>query len=100
MNRLSPQEERLVPQLRRRLLLDRNELRVSLVVLGVASAALAFVLLVGGLDEMTAVSPRRAARPEAASSVAPIALLSRLPASYPRNDHRTADDERHSVKPS
>src|SRR6266540_4458220 len=101
MNRLSPQEERLVPPLRRRLLLDRNELRVSLVVLGVASAALAFVLLVvGGLDEMTAVSPRRAARPEAASSVAPIALLSRLPASYPRNDHRTADDERHSVKPS
>jgi hypothetical protein len=49
---------------------------------------------------MTAMSPRRAARPEAASSVAPIALLSRLPASYPRNDHRTAVDERHSAKPS
>jgi hypothetical protein len=54
----------------------------------------------GGSDEMTSVSPRRAARPEAASSVAPIALLSRLPASLPRNDHRTADDERHSAKPS
>jgi endonuclease-3 len=39
---------------------------------------------------MTAMSPRRAVRPEGASSVAPIALLSRLPASYPRNDHRTA----------
>jgi hypothetical protein len=47
---------------------------------------------------MTAMSPRRAARPEAASSVAPIALLSRLPASYPRNDHRAADDEGHSAK--
>jgi hypothetical protein len=49
---------------------------------------------------MTAEPPRRAARPEAASSVAPIALLSRLPASFPRNDHRTADDESHSAKPS
>ena len=36
-----------------------------------------------------AVSPGRAARPDAASSVAPIALLSRLPASLPRNEHRT-----------
>ena len=53
---------------------------------------------------MTAMSPRRAVRPEAASSVAPIALLSKLWRAklvpYPRNDHRTADDEGHSAKPS
>jgi hypothetical protein len=42
---------------------------------------------------MTAMPPRRAARPEAVSSVAPIALLSRLWRAklvpLPRNDHRT-----------
>ncbi|TML13965.1 MAG: hypothetical protein E6G33_10965 [Actinobacteria bacterium] len=38
--------------------------------------------------------------PPSSDSVAPIALLSTLPASLPRNEHRTACDERRSPKPS
>ena len=45
---------------------------------------------VGGLGETTAVPLGRAARPDAASSVAPVELrLRTLPASLPRNEHRT-----------
>ena len=46
----------------------------------------------GGLGAITAVSSGRAARPEAASSVAPtlrVLATRTLPASLPRNDHRT-----------
>ena len=47
----------------------------------------------------TVVPPGRAARPDAASSVAPIARLSGLPASLPRNEHRAPTTNSISPKP-
>jgi hypothetical protein len=49
---------------------------------------------------MTLCRPARAVRPEAVSSVAPIALLSPLPASLPRNEQRTRFGEEHFANPS
>src|SRR4249919_2861851 len=49
---------------------------------------------------MKQVSPGRAGRRDAASSVVPIAPLSGLPASLRRTAHRTHSTERHSVRTS
>jgi len=46
---------------------------------------------------MSLVPPGRAARPEAASSVAPMLKSMGLPASLPRNDHRAPATKRHYV---
>jgi len=52
------------------------------------------------LAKYSVVSQGRAGRPDAVSSVAPIALLSGRPASLPRNDHRTPATKRYPAKPS
>jgi hypothetical protein len=49
---------------------------------------------------MTLCRSARAARPDAASSVASIALLAPLPASLPPKEHQDPDGEEHFAKPS
>ena len=53
-----------------------------------------------GPHKMSLESPGRAGRREAAFSVAPIVGLSTLPASLPRDAHRTRSTKRHSVRTS
>src|SRR5205823_5420647 len=74
----------------------------------VALVALGFVYgrplrrrrLVGGSGEMESVPPDRAARPVAASSVAPIALAIHAPCVLPTERASRPGDERHSARPS
>src|SRR6476661_2573683 len=55
--------------------------------------------VLGGFGEIRVVPPGRAGRPQAVSSVAPIALLSGLPASLPANDRRTPSTNSISPNP-
>src|SRR5439155_20911198 len=54
----------------------------------------------GGFGEIESVSPGRAARPVAASSVAPIALAIDAPCVLPTERASHPGDELHSAKPS
>ena len=64
------------------------------------AAELAQARVLGGFGETVAESHGRAGRRAAASSVAPIAPLSGLPASLHRDAHRTRCNEHRSAKPS
>src|SRR3954452_12038785 len=53
-----------------------------------------------GLDGNNGWSLEHAARPEAASSVVPVHLVRALPASLPRNEHRTPTTSVTTIKAS